>query len=94
MFSVLTRNRDFRRLFTAELVMFGGDWFVMVPLLGLLHRLTGGGLAGSLALAADTGMNALLLPYAGFVDMAGRTAHHNTMAFGLALLSYPGSGSR
>ena len=31
---------------------------------------------------------ALLLPYAGFVDMAGRTAHHNTMAFGLALLSW------
>jgi len=30
---------------------------------------------------------ALLLPYAGFMDMASRTAHHNTMAFGLALLS-------
>jgi MFS family permease len=47
--------------------MFGGDWFVMVPLLGLLHRLTGHGLAGSLTLAADTGMNALLLPYAGTI---------------------------
>lgn len=47
--------------------MFGGDWFVMVPLLGLLHRLTGHGLLGSLTLAADTGMNALLLPYAGTV---------------------------
>src|SRR6185436_9819318 len=30
---------------------------------------------------------ALLLPYAGCMDMAGRTAHHNTMAFGLAVLS-------
>jgi MFS family permease len=47
--------------------MFGADWFVMVPLLGLLQRLTGHGLAGSLALAADTGMTALLLPYAGTV---------------------------
>jgi hypothetical protein len=28
--SVLARNRDFRRLFLAELVMFGGDWFVIV----------------------------------------------------------------
>jgi MFS family permease len=65
--SVLTRNRDFRRLFLAELVMFGGDWFIMVPLLGLLQRVTGHGLLGSLALAADTGMNALLLPYAGTV---------------------------
>jgi len=48
-------------------VIFGGDWFVMIPLLGLLQRLTGHGFAGSLALAADTGMNALLLPYAGTV---------------------------
>jgi MFS family permease len=66
-FAVLARNRDFRRLFLAELVMFGGDWFVMVPLLGLLQRLTGHGLYGSLTLAADTGMNALLLPYAGTI---------------------------
>jgi MFS family permease len=63
--SVLTRNRDFRWLFAAQLVIFGGDWFVMIPLLGLLGKLTGGGLVGSLALAADTGISALLLPYAG-----------------------------
>jgi len=31
---------------------------------------------------------ALALPYLGFVDMAGRTAHHNTMVFGLAMLSW------
>jgi MFS family permease len=65
--SVLTRNRDFRLLFAAQLVIFGGDWFVMIPLLGLLGKLTGGGLVGSLALAADTGISALLLPYAGIV---------------------------
>ena len=61
-FSVLPRNRDFRRLFVAELVMFGADWFVMVPLLVLLNRLTGNGLLGGVALAADTGIQALLLP--------------------------------
>ena len=66
-FSVLTRNRDFRRLFAAELVVFGADWFVMVPLLVLLPRLTGSGVWGALVLAADTGINALLLPYAGTV---------------------------
>ena len=32
-------------------------------------------------------MLALMLPYAGFADMAGRTPHHQTMVFGLALLS-------
>jgi MFS family permease len=63
--AVLRGNRDFRRLFAAELVVFGADWFVMVPLLVLLPQLTGSGVWGALVLAADTGINALLLPYAG-----------------------------
>ncbi|MBG0561874.1 MFS transporter [Actinoplanes aureus] len=66
-FSVLTRNRDFRRLFAAELVVFGADWFVMVPLLVLLPELTGSGAWGALVLAADTGIIALLLPYTGTI---------------------------
>ncbi|MEE6257697.1 MFS transporter [Plantactinospora sonchi] len=65
--SVLTGNRDFRRLFAAELVVFGADWFVMVPLLVLLPKLTGSGVWGALVLAVDTGILALLLPYAGTV---------------------------
>jgi MFS family permease len=65
--SVLTRHRDFRRLFLAELAVFGGDWFVLVPLLVLLNDLTGRGLWGALVLAADTGIVALLLPFAGTV---------------------------
>ena len=48
--SVLTRHRDFRRLFLAELAVFGGDWFVLVPLLVLLNDLTGRGLWGALVL--------------------------------------------
>jgi hypothetical protein len=43
-FAVVRRNRDFRQLFAAELVIFGGDWLVMVPLLVLLPHLTGSGL--------------------------------------------------
>jgi MFS family permease len=65
--SVLTRNRAFRHLFGAELVVFGADWFVMVPLLVLLPDLTGSGAWGALVLAADTGIVALLLPYTGTV---------------------------
>jgi len=38
-------------------------------------------------LHATMAVLALVLPYVGFVDLAGRTAHHNTMVFGLALLS-------
>jgi MFS family permease len=66
-FSVLTRNRDFRRLFAAELVVFGADWFVMIPLLVLLPELTGGGTLGAMVLAVDTGILALLLPWTGTV---------------------------
>ncbi|NES28806.1 MFS transporter [Micromonospora terminaliae] len=65
--SVLVRNRDFRNLFLAELVVFGADWFVMVPLLVLLPALTGSGVWGALVLAVDTGMTALLLPYTGTI---------------------------
>lgn len=48
-------------------MVFGGDWFAVVPLMALLLDLTGMGFWGSLALAADTGLLALLLPYAGTV---------------------------
>jgi MFS family permease len=65
--SVLTRNRDFRYLFLAELVVFGGDWFALIPLVSLMQQLTGSGLPGALALAADTAVIAFVLPYAGTV---------------------------
>ena len=64
---LLRRAPDFRRTYLATLVSLGGDWFAVVPLLVLLPRLTGGGLAGGLVLAADTAVFALLSPYAGTV---------------------------
>lgn len=74
---VLTRNRDFRNLFLAELVVFGADWFVMVPLLVLLPKLTGTGVWGALVLAVDTGIVALLLPFTGTI--ADRLNRRNIM---------------
>ncbi|MGI5244936.1 MFS transporter [Dactylosporangium sp. CA-139066] len=65
--SVLTRNRDFRNLFAADLIGLGADWFVMIPLLTLLPHLTGSGMWGAFVLATDTGVTALLLPYTGTV---------------------------
>jgi MFS family permease len=65
--SVLTRNKDFRRLLIADLVLAGGDWFVLIPLITLLPALTGRGFWGGLVLAADVGLIALLLPYTGTV---------------------------
>jgi len=98
-FSVLTRNRDFRRLFLAELVLFGADWFVLVPLLVLLPRLTGSGLWGGLVLAADTGIIALLLPFTGTVaDRLDRkkimmTANLASIAAILLLLTVRSAGT-
>jgi MFS family permease len=65
--ALLTRNRPFRRLFVAQLVLFGGDWFVLIPLLTLLPKLTGSGLWGALVLATDMALQAFLLPYTGTV---------------------------
>ncbi|MBT8226425.1 MAG: MFS transporter [Dactylosporangium sp.] len=65
--SVLVRNRDIRCLLVAQMVMFGGDWFVLIPLLTILPDLTGGGFFGGLVLAVDTGAVALVLPYAGTI---------------------------
>ena len=39
-------------------------------------------------LHAGMAILALALPYAGFMDVAGRSAHDNTMVFGLAVLSW------
>lgn len=65
--SILVRNRDFRRLFSADLIGLGADWFVQIPLLSLLLQLTGSGVWGALILAADVGVIALLQPYAGVI---------------------------
>ncbi|MFI5842895.1 MFS transporter [Catenuloplanes sp. NPDC051500] len=65
--SLLARNPDFRRLYLSELVVFGADWFIMVPLLVQLTDLTGSGVLGALVMTVDTGLNALLLPYSGTV---------------------------
>jgi MFS family permease len=64
---LLRRERDFRRVFVSELVSLGGDWFALIPLLALLPRLTGSGLWGGLVLAVDTGVFALVSPFAGTV---------------------------
>jgi MFS family permease len=63
--AVLTRNRDFRYLFLAELVVFGGDWFALIPLITLLQVRTGSGLPGAIAMAADTMLGAFTLLFAG-----------------------------
>ena len=74
---LLREEPDFRRVYLAQVISLGGDWFAIIPLLTLLERLTGGGLWGGLVLAVDTAAFAVLAPYAGTV--ADRFDRRRTM---------------
>jgi len=63
--SLLKRNPDFRHLYFAQLISFGGDWFLLVALYGLVLDLTNSPLMASLILVAQ------LVPYFLFVPVAG-----------------------
>ena len=51
---LLTDNPDFRRLYLARLVSFGGDWFLLVPMLALVHELSDSTLLTAAVLTANT----------------------------------------
>jgi MFS family permease len=65
---LVSRNRDFRRLYLAQLVSFGGDWFLVVPLLGLVYEMTHSKLATAAVWASQLLPNLLLSPLAGAVS--------------------------
>ena len=51
---LLTKNRDFQKLFYAKLITFSGDWFLVVPLLGLVYELTNNALITSTVLIVQS----------------------------------------
>jgi MFS family permease len=52
-YSLLRRNRDFRKVYVASAISLGGDWFLLVALFGLVYDLTGSPLAIAFLLAAQ-----------------------------------------
>jgi hypothetical protein len=52
--SLLRTNPDFRRLYLAQIISFGGDWFLTVPLLGLIYEMTGSAAATGAILAVQS----------------------------------------
>lgn len=66
-FALLRRNPDFTRLYSAQLISFGGDWFTSVALLSLVLETTGSTTLAGLVLAAQTLPFAILSPFAGVV---------------------------
>jgi MFS family permease len=61
-------NPDFRRLYLARLISFAGDWFLVVPLIGLVYEATNSTLAASAVLAAQALPAALLAPITGLAS--------------------------
>jgi MFS family permease len=52
--TLLRRNPELRRLYLSRLVSFGGDWFLLVPMLGLVNELSGSAILTAAVLAANT----------------------------------------
>jgi MFS family permease len=51
---LLRRNPDLRRVYLSRVVSFGGDWFLLVPLLGLVNELSGSSVLTAAVMAANT----------------------------------------
>lgn len=65
--SLLRRNRDFSRLYTAQLISYAGDWFATVALLGLIHDFTGSSALTVGVIVAQLMTFAVLSPIGGYL---------------------------
>lgn len=62
---MLRDRADFRRLFLARLISFGGDWFLLVPMLGLVYEATGSAFSTGWVMVANTLPGLFLSPIGG-----------------------------
>ena len=87
--ALLRENPSFRRLWFAQLISLGGDWFNLVALTGLLLQLTGSSFYAGAVLAASLVPQFLTSPLAGVVsdrfDRRRLMLGANLVAAGLAL---------
>ncbi|HET6770532.1 MAG TPA: MFS transporter [Actinomycetota bacterium] len=65
--SLLRRNGDFTRLYSAQLISYAGDWFATVALLGLIHDLTGSSALTVGVIVAQLMTFAVLSPIGGYL---------------------------
>lgn len=65
---IIRDNRDFRRLYIARLVSFGGDWFLVVPLVGLVLEASDSPFMAAAVVAIRALPPLLLSPLTGYVS--------------------------
>ena len=96
--SLLTRNRSFARLYAAQLISFGGDWFAIVALAGLVHDLTGSAALVTLILVTHMLSIAVFSPVGGHLAdrldrrrlMVAADVIRAALALGFLLIDRPG----
>lgn len=62
---LLRSNADVRRVYLSRIISYGGDWFLVLPLLGLVHELSGSTFLTATVLAANSLPVFLFSPWAG-----------------------------
>ena len=63
--SLFKRNRDFRLLYSSQIISLAGDWFLTVPLLDLVYRMTHSSTAVALMVVSQTLPIFIFTPWAG-----------------------------
>ena len=64
--TLITKNKDFQKLFAARLITLGGDWLLTVPLLGIIYDLTDNPFITSLVLVVQSAPLFLLGRFGGY----------------------------
>lgn len=84
--SLLQRNRDFRNLYIAQIISFGGDWFLTIALFGLVLELTGSAITVALTLVAQEIPFFIFSPLGG--ALADRIDRRKLMVFADAMRAF------
>jgi MFS family permease len=87
---LVRQNGRFRRLWIAQLISLGGDWFNSVAVLGLILQLTSSGLGASLVILCNSIPSFFLIPLVGpivdWFDRRNLMILTNLASAGVALL--------
>ena len=64
---LLTKNKDFQKLFYAKFITYMGDWFLTVPLLSIIYELTNSPLITSIVLVVQSAPYVILGSFGGYL---------------------------